>query len=729
MRREKVSAGIFWVEVPEIDLRILCGTPSDSIKHLMKRGLVTGVQQGGVAYETGPNAILLSEVSIQKGDFANLAEFPILHMFYKQGMIIPNHPGNKGIKPLLIGIPEELEAQRRYIFRGNYGLVSEEELLSTGLSEELTREHMRMKLGFAFGRIRPTEEMVDMCEVRRGRVDIRDGAFIERVGLNQFRIGYGEEAVEIDLNLEPGERFVPAYVLGRHKFKRHYFSILHIGEGNGWDHTRPCMSSLITFQQRLYLIDAGPHITHSLDALGISMNEIEGVFQTHGHDDHFAGLTSLVRADHRLKYFATPLVRESVTKKLSALMGFPESRFKDVFEPVDLVYGEWNSADGLEVLPLFSPHPVETTIMFFRALSPDGYRSYAHLADIISFENLDKLVNAKTPGLSRTLRDEVRRDYLKPADIKKIDIDGGLIHGAAVDFTEDESTRILLSHTNRELTDREKEIGSNAEFGMQDVLIPSADIGENPQALEFLRDIYPDAANHDLAMLANCPVVPFNAASIVLRAHEANRFVYLVLSGIVEVIDSEAQLQNRVSVGSLLGDYSAYAETRIGRTYRTLSYSRMLEIPSMLFAEFVRRNNLGTQLSHQHERRYYLEGTWLFGEQLSASRFRRIVNAMAERDAVDGELIEPIEGLVVIRSGVVELRAGEVPIGSITDGDFFGANTVVEGAGSPTSGIARGPVSWYYVPKTVLVDIPIVGWKLLETAERRRRLASVGGCT
>ena len=46
--------------------------------------------------------------------------------------------------------------------------------------------------------------------------------------------------------------------------------------------------------------------------------KIEGIFHTHAHDDHFAGFTTLMRADHRIKYFATPLVRASVAKKLSA---------------------------------------------------------------------------------------------------------------------------------------------------------------------------------------------------------------------------------------------------------------------------------------------------------------------------------------------------------------------------------------------------------------------------
>ena len=76
----QVADGIHWVAIPEADLRILCGCPADSVKHLMKKGLIVLKKKGDVQYETGPNAILLSDVLIQRGSFGNLAEFPVLQM-------------------------------------------------------------------------------------------------------------------------------------------------------------------------------------------------------------------------------------------------------------------------------------------------------------------------------------------------------------------------------------------------------------------------------------------------------------------------------------------------------------------------------------------------------------------------------------------------------------------------------------------------------------------------
>ena len=45
------------------------------------------------------------------------------------------------------------------------------------------------------------------------------------------------------------------------------------------------------------------------------------------------------------------------------------------------------SSTGLRFVR-FSPHPVETNILFFRTLWKDGYVEYAHMADIASFEVL-----------------------------------------------------------------------------------------------------------------------------------------------------------------------------------------------------------------------------------------------------------------------------------------------------------------------------------------------------
>ena len=187
MEKIKVASGLFWVSIPEADLRIQCGSPADSVKHLMKKGLIKSVLKDGVAFETGPNAILLSDVPIQQGSMANLAEFPVLQMLYRQGMLLPGHPNNTGRRPLLLGAEDQVKSQSEYIFRGNYGLASREELQEAGVRGSEADRMMGIKKRFAFGQIRRTEELLDMRIIGRESLEIAPGVSIRRLNLNRLR--------------------------------------------------------------------------------------------------------------------------------------------------------------------------------------------------------------------------------------------------------------------------------------------------------------------------------------------------------------------------------------------------------------------------------------------------------------------------------------------------------------------------------------------------------------
>jgi hypothetical protein len=277
MQSVMVTKGVYWVAIPEAGLSILCGCPADSVKLLMRKGLIVGTSWNGVAFETGPNAILLSDISTQNETFANLSEFPVLQMLYRQGMMVPGHPGNTGQKPLLIGLESQVRSQSQYIFRGNYGLASLEEIKTAGVDDAAARDYMRMKLWFAFGRIRQTDEMLEMKFVADAPVPLRGGAAVRRTGFNRYEFSCRGETAEVDLNLRRGE---------------------------------------------------------------------------------------------------------------------------------------WNDVEGLQVKPEISAHPVETNVFHFRTLGEGGYRTYAHLADVTTFEVLHKMAAAPAdaPGVSRAFAERLEKE-------------------------------------------------------------------------------------------------------------------------------------------------------------------------------------------------------------------------------------------------------------------------------------------------------------------------------
>ncbi|NNK92918.1 MAG: MBL fold metallo-hydrolase, partial [Desulfobacterales bacterium] len=459
MQIVQVAAGLYWVSIPEVDFYLQCGCMQDSVKYLIQRGCIEQTEQHGLIYETGPNAVLLADTTLQGGHFSNLAEFPVAHMYFHQGKGLVGHPNYSSRKPLLIGSSKQIAAQLQYIHRGKYGLTSKEELLATGMTKEDAAFHWNMKMEFASGEIKRIDQLLDAIVLSDQEIEIRDGIRIRRDAINLFTIRFREDSAQVDLSIPATGRYPAPYPLGFHDVPREYFAIVHSGQGDGWDINRPAMSSILVYQGKIYLIDAGPNVAYSLIALGIGVNEIAGVFTTHCHDDHFAGLSALMYRDTRVKYYATPFVRASVIKKFAALLSRPEEDFYDLFDVRDLKERSWNDLNGLEVRPVLSPHPVETTTFQFRTHYKGTEFTYTHLADIVSNKRLGSLSDKLFLTQDERI-DAIRDQYFSSADIKKIDIGTSEIHGNADDFEHDNSDRLILAHTKTPLTSRQKEIGS-----------------------------------------------------------------------------------------------------------------------------------------------------------------------------------------------------------------------------------------------------------------------------
>ncbi len=723
IRKIKVASGVYWVEIPQADLYILCGCPADAIKLLKKRGLVETVEQGGVRYETGPNAILLSEVLIQNGSFANLTEFPVMQMLYLQGMLLPNHPNNDGTLPLLIGNHEQVAAQLRYIYRGNYGLVSKEEMIAAGASPQLAEDLMRVKQYFSFGKITPPEVLLEQRIVEQHEVPLRNGASISREAFNTYRICYEGESVTVNLNLTPEEKYEAPYKLSYHLLPREYFAVIHSGEGNGWDINRPCMSSIVMFQGKIYLVDAGPNIMTCLNYLGISVNEIEGIFHTHGHDDHFAGLTTLARSDHRFKYYTTPLVRAAVAKKLCALMDLPESSFSSFFDIHDLEMDAWNDIGGLEVRPSYSPHPVETNLFFFRTRWQEDYKVYAHLADTVSLRIWNEIANGDTENgrLDRAWFHKIKDLYSEPADLKKVDIGGGLIHGVAEDYTNDPSTKVVLAHTDEPLSLKQREIGSSAAFGMVDVLIPTVQNYLLDAAREHLQFYFPEIPAHEINYLLNQPMQQFNAGSVLFKKGEPVQHVYLLLTGSVGFANTRVEGIQTFSAGSLISFYSGYYGQPAAETYWAASNIHALTIPVPAYREFINRHGLYSGLQRMEAHILFLKNTWLFGEIVSFPIMMKVARQLTERTLAKGETLalQRAATLYLIKEGEMTLQIDGCVAASLQNTEFFGGDAVLNGKQQQFDALATTDVALYALPAQAVQEIPIVYWKMLETHEKR----------
>lgn len=724
IKRVDLTSGLSWVKVPEAGLYIMCGCPADAVKHFMKRGLIQEVKsKENISYEMGPNTILLSDITLQNGAFSNLAEFPVMQMLYRQGMILPGHPNNNGEKPRLVGSKEQIQNQLQYIYRGNYGLISKEEIMHAGISSKLAEDMMKLKLKFSFGAINHPKELIDSVIVDQGPIEIKNGVTVERISPNVFKICYKNESVTVDLNLKHKDTIVPPYSLNYHLIKREYFAILHSGEGDGWDVNRPCMSSIIIFQGKIYLIDAGPNILYSLNSLGIGLNEVHGIFHTHSHDDHFAGLTMLMGTDHRIKYYATKLVRTCVTKKLSALLSLEQGDFNQYFEPVDLDFDKWNDINGLEVMPLFSPHPVETTTFHFRTHWNDSYKTYAHLADITSLSVLKAMVTKKSgdKGISQAMYDNAKKQYLKPQLIKKIDIGGGMIHGVAHDFSEDTSDKIILAHTSTALNTQEMEIGSGSPFGTVDHLIKSTRAYSFSYAQNFLEMYFPNAPSEQVDSLLNFPVETFNPESIILKSGSINSSVFLILTGNVQAVQSKNSSLRNLSAGALIGEMSAIRESELTSTYRAQSFVKALKIPCAHYNHFIKKNGLYDKIKSLETGRKYLQESWLFRDSITTPVLNQICAHM-ESFTIKKGVIDSVKfskHIVLIKSGTIKLSSNGTVYQTLRAGNFFGEEISIFNFPQCFKVTASHNCECFKISAKLLNKIPVVRFKLHETYEAK----------
>jgi hemerythrin len=507
-----------------------------------------------------------------------------------------------------------------------------------------------------------------------------------------------------------------------HLLARDYFSVVHTGDGDGWDMNRPTMGSIILYQGRVYLVDAGPNIDYALTALGISVNEIDGIFHTHCHDDHLAGLTTLFRGDRRIAYYAVPMVRASVIKKLSKVMRIPESEFEQLFDVRDLKLDEWNDIEGLEVRPILSPHPVETTVLYFQVLWEGGYRNYAHLADIVSLEVLRKMIapESAAAGVSEALFDKTASAYALKADVKKIDIGGGMIHGVAKDFRKDTSGKLILAHTARRLTEDERAIGSGAPFGTVDVLIEGTSDALRRRAFEYLRSYFPEATLHSIRHLMNGRILVFNPEVLLFKEQAPVDAVYLILSGAAELLRTGARGSSLVTAGSFLGETPALLGTAAMETCRAVSFVQALRLSRDLYLDFVSRGAMRADLTESREKLDFLRGNWLFADGVSCVTLSRLIRS-AESAVFnkDRTIPPPADQLFVLRSGEALLTTPSGYEERLASNSYVGATAISRDESKGAQLRFLGLSEAYAFPLETISNIPVVRWKLLEAHRRR----------
>ncbi len=629
MRKLQVLHGVWWVDIPEEDLSILCGAPMDITKHLMKLGIIREIEKNGVNYHTGPNAILLSDIQVQNGYFWNLAEFPLLHMMYRQGMALTDHPGFKAKKPMLIGLSEITSGISSYVRRGFYGLFSMDEMRKCGVPDSDIENLWHLKQCFAGGKIRSIEELMDIVPLNQKGGRITKNLLIERLSVNRYRFLTSNDTLEIDMSFPEQKKWYPSYDLKHSAINPMGFSVVHIGEGNGWDPERPCVGSLITYKGRKYLIDAGPNILFSIEHLGMSINEIDAVLFTHTHDDHFSGFSEFLNRDKPIIIYAVDPVIGTLRFKFQSLVSNDEDILNQMTDIRSIPLDTWTNINGLEIMPKWSAHPVETTIFYVRSKEGNNYKNYGHIVDIVSRKVMN--MHIRNGELNESFAKKIIANYLWECDVKKVDVSRGLIHGHAEDFSDDTSNIIVLAHTENQASEEDKKYGVEVDFGDVEVLIPAQVSYEEYFLSNELEQSFPFLGAKELDRMKACQFETLESGVNLSEFENLSENLFLILSGSVQRCPEKILVSLKFTSGGLIGEEEYLFNNENIPRYLSLTSTRCLKIPSDLYNELL--NSAG----YFKKRQYYLEirrflYSWSFpGQKTACPQLDRLTEKIEDK--------------------------------------------------------------------------------------------------
>lgn len=213
-----------------------------------------------------------------------------------------------------------------------------------------------------------------------------------------------------------------------------------------WERKR--FSILIQYRDKNILIDTSPDLRRQL--LDLKVERIDAIIWTHGHFDHFGGITELYRVQENVEVFSAPEVHDHVDKFRSFLpyrrrevaegenfkiFGVEFELFKVNHPPIDAfgvlirlkdskiaISGDTNPDIPEKTLKEFE----DSHIFIVNALAPSGkFRKHMNALDALRISKKLKAKNVKISHASHLYppKDEAKKIYPLAEDYETLCLD------------------------------------------------------------------------------------------------------------------------------------------------------------------------------------------------------------------------------------------------------------------------------------------------------------------
>lgn len=636
----KLDPGIFVVEVPGKGRKISFGQPPDSVKRL---------QQVGYFGENAVDTFVLVDSKLQGDSICwALVEFPVLYALYLctvkvNGKSVPAFSAGKF--PMLAGLEEDVAKALKMLKYGNYGFDAVDEIDEMDIPEATKIALKQEILGLAVGNevkdsssfIHPVS-LLEKPKDEEEFSDIGDGIRLGRIGYNRYKVVFQDDSIEVDVTLEPTERFRAPVAYKHFKFPITNFGIWHTGEYDGMDPYYSCAHTTIINQYEPILIDYPSNITDIINHNGLSKTSIGTVIVTHNHDDHIGGMVELFRRNTPCNVITTEPVKHSLIKKLSTMVDLPESAVASSFNWTILPFKKDNpyqtetlNLDGLHITGHLSCHAVPTTVYTFKINQNGNHFTYGHFVDITAFKRMEMLVkDGRMPAEHLCHLEQI----VKKEKYSLLKYDAGCSSDAAIPYTvhgqwqdlkgaATEKSFRVFTHVNKASLDPsfEKE-GRFVRIGDLDTAVRTIDrrlvsIQDKKHSLisffyqayrlviKYFESLIDNPDNPEIRQKIKYYAYIFantskelepNIGSFLIEQGKKSDYVYIIVRGRAAIRryapSGKLITDSCVGDGEVLGDIGVISKKHRMASVKTLNRLTYLAIPSKLFEEAMNAINV-----------------------------------------------------------------------------------------------------------------------------------------
>jgi hemerythrin len=245
-------------------------------------------------------------------------------------------------------------------------------------------------------------------------------------------------------------------------------------------------------------------------------------------------------------------------------------------------------------------------------------------------------------------------------------------------------------------------------------------------AYDYLKFYFPNVPEYEIHSLLNCPMVSMTAGENLFKKDATYKHVYLVLTGSVELVYPETGIENNLSAGSLVGYFIDDNDLIAKATCQATSYITALKIPLVMYLNFVKRHHLVEDFNKLEHIVSVLSTTWAFSENISLPIYIKLAQLVNQHKYDKGAnlSISQSSGFNLILSGKAALLTSDGGVvENLKKGDFFGAENILPSENEEVLEIFfLEDTELYHIPIEVVMNIPIVYWKIHHTAEKRSEM-------